>query len=358
MKNTIRSHSLPRLLLSYAILIGCGLVFPLEISAQFKRFASSEKIKGVSFSGPQKAGWQLNMFKNIQVSKAEWVALIPEATLNRQSLELRPDSENDCWSETVEANIQGIKMAKRAGLRVMLKPHIVLGEKTSYDRTGRASWRGLFRPQNEKDWQTWEKNYEAYILQLAYIAQSLKVDLFCVGTELKFSAVERAAFWRQLIQKVRRVYSGPLTYSANWDEYDLIGFWQSLDYIGVDTYFPINEAKYPDVDTTVKNWKVIQKKLKRISRKEGRQILITEFGYRNVYFAGKEPWLHDAGNETPFDQAQVNLYQAFFQAFWDKSWVAGGFSWKWFYQPQPKGNTNFSIQDKPALKVLQKWYSR
>jgi len=60
----------------------------------------------------------------------------------------------------------------------------------------------------------------------------------------------------------------------------------------------------------------------------------------------------------PNYQAQVNLYEAFFQTFWNKSWVAGGFSWRWFSHKLSEKDTSFSVQGKPALAVLQKWYEQ
>jgi len=340
----------------------------------------AQQIKGMSFSGPEDPSLTVDMFEDIKTSNANWVALIPEATLNRYTLTFLEDAENDWWSETIEANIQGIQLAKKAGLKVFLKPHIVLGKynqpltanKTrlvSYsatgssqplvDKTRRAEWRGSLSLKKEKDWQTLEENYEAYILKLAKVAAILKVDLFAVGTELKEFATSRPVFWKQLIQKVRVIYAGPLTYAANWDEYHKINFWEDLDYIGVDTYFPINKMKTPTVKKTVKNWKAIQKSLRKLSKATDRKILLTEFGYRNVSYAGKRPWTHDKGEPTPTNyQAQVNLYQAFFQSFWNKPWVAGGFSWKWFAYPKSSEDTSFSIQGKPALKVVQAWYGQ
>ncbi len=352
------------------------LLLPLGVYAQAAKKAKANKINGVSFSGPRTPGLNAGMFENIKQSNADWVAIVPEATLERTTLKLKPDHENDWWGETTEASVQSIRLAKNAGFKVMLKPHIVLGKippknkhqalKSSFlslynirllsDKTRGAKWRGTFAASNEEDWQIWEKSYKDYILNLATIADSMQVDLFCVGTELKQSAVKRSAFWRQLIQEVRTIYKGPLTYSANWDEYEHIRFWEDLDYIGVDTYFPINRSRTPSVKQTLKNWRSIQKKLKKLSKKKNRQILITEFGYRNIYYAGRRPWLHDKGKDKPYYQGQVNLYEAFFQAFWNKPWIAGGFSWKWFYQAPDTGNTTFSIQDKPALMVLQKWY--
>lgn len=326
---------------------------------------TAQKISGMSFSGPEKPSLNMEMFESIKVSNADWIALIPEAILDRTTLKLKEDSTNHWWGQTIEANVQGIKLAKEAGFKVFLKPHIVLGKipekdnnkKSVKDKTKGAEWRGDFAATNEADWQIIEKSYETYIIKLATVAADLEVDMFSVGTELRLFATKRPAFWRKLIQKVRNIYSGPLTYSANWDEYQKIPFWQLLDYIGVDTYFPVNRMETPDLKKTLKNWQSIQKQMKKLSKREDKKILLTEFGYRNVAYAGKRPWTHNKGPAIVNNQAQVNLYKAFFQTFWKEKWVAGGFAWKWFYEPQEANNTSFSIRGKPALSVVQKWYA-
>jgi homoserine trans-succinylase len=33
-----------------------------------------------------------------------------------------------------------------------------------------------------------------------------------------------------------------LTYAANWDDFDKVPFWNELDYIGIDAYFPLSDA--------------------------------------------------------------------------------------------------------------------
>lgn len=47
--------------------------------------------------------------------------------------------------------------------------------------------------------------------------------------------------WVWLIDGVREHYAGPLTYAANFDQYHEIGFWQHLDVIGINAYFPLRE---------------------------------------------------------------------------------------------------------------------
>lgn len=334
--------------------------------------AQSSKINGISFNGPEHPVLEQEMVSSVAVAGANWIAFVPEATLERNTLRLRSDAENHWWGERIEGSIEGIKKAHAAGLKVMLKPHIVLSEpegntqkmlinfglSTGEDKTGGASWRGSFAPRNEADWQVWEAQYEAYILALAQVADSLQIGLFCIGTELKKSTTTRPQFWQQLIQKVRAIYSGPLTYSANWDEYDRITFWDDLDYIGVDAYFPVSWMETPTVRNTIKNWRPIVKKLKKISKVYQRPILITEVGYRNVSYAGKKPWRHDDGGVASNDKAQANLYEAFFRALHKKSWVAGSFIWEWFALPKEKGNTSFSPQGKRALKVLESFYEK
>lgn len=333
-----------------------------------------EKINGISFRAPRIPPLENNKIIEIKNSNADWIAVVPEATLERSTLQLRADHKNDWWGETIEANIEVIQSAKKAGFKVMLKPQIVLSKLNPnskkinipiknkntpnklIDKTRGAFWRGDFEAKNEADWNTWENSYETYILNLAQVADSLNVDLFCIGNELRQSAVKRPNYWKQLIKKVRQVYNGPLTYSANWDEYHKITFWGELDFIGLDTYFPIISTAIPSVKKTYKNWKPILKKLIRFSKKNNRKIIITEFGYRNIEYAGKKPWLHDFEKDRINYEAQTNLYEAFFKAFWEKDWIVGGFLWQWFHTVKNEVNTTFSPQGKPALEVVKKWY--
>ena len=50
------------------------------------------------------------------------------------------------------------------------------------------------------------------------------------------------AHWEKLIAKTRTHYSGKLGYAANFDNYQEVGFWHDLDFIGINAYFPLREA--------------------------------------------------------------------------------------------------------------------
>jgi hypothetical protein len=76
------------------------------------------------------------------------------------------------------------------------------------------------------------------------------MELFCFGTELGNSIAKKTTIRSQLIVKIKKY--GKLTYA-------LIGmivpFWNELDYIGIDAYFPLSDAVTPTV-AELKAWKV------------------------------------------------------------------------------------------------------
>lgn len=47
--------------------------------------------------------------------------------------------------------------------------------------------------------------------------------------------------WRDLIAEVRTVYAGPLSYAANFDQVQEVGFWDALDVVGANAYFPLSQ---------------------------------------------------------------------------------------------------------------------
>jgi len=191
-------------------------------------------------------------------------------------------------------------------------------------------------------------------LDCARIADSTNVDLFCIGTELSSAAVKRADFWRELIKKVKQVYSGPLTFGANWDNFQNIEFWDDLEYIGISAYFPLSNKKSPSVRDALKGWKKHARLIEEISERYARPVLFTEYGYKSIEYAGKEPWSDN--NKNSIDEGvQQTLYKSLYETFWDKNWFAGGFAWKWFYSGNG-GEKSFSPQGKMAEQIMTERY--
>lgn len=102
-----------------------------------------------------------------------------------------------------------------------------------------------------------------------------------------------------------------------------------MDYIGVDSYFPISQEKTPSVKGARQGWQGWKMELADFSAQQDRKILFTEIGYRSFDFAGKAPWESDRSLENVNLKAQQNLTEAFFKEIWNEPWFAGSFIWKW-----------------------------
>ncbi len=247
-------------------------------------------------------------------------------------------------------------MAKKQGYEIMLKPHVW---KRHGAFTGHHAYSGHHTYSNKEDWKAFEISYSKYILDFAALAEKEEVALFCIGTEWETFVRERPTYWYNLIQEIKKVYTGKLTYAANWDEYKRVPFWKELDYIGVDAYFPLIADQTPTI--TQVEYALLEplNELRIISHANNRPILFTEFGYRSVDFTAKKPW--ESNREGTVNLlGQENASEAFFKTFWKQDFISGGFIWKWFADHNNvDGETNngYTPQNKPVEKVIYKWFA-
>ncbi|MEZ4859083.1 MAG: glycoside hydrolase [Flavobacteriaceae bacterium] len=309
------------------------------------------KLNGVSFvaSSDSLQQQQVNAIKNVN---ANYAAIMPFGfikSLNHP--EIVHDTDRQWFGETSKGAKQYIELLHKDGIKVMMKPQIWIWH---------GEFTGNLKMPSEEEWKELESAYRDFILTYVYLAADLKVEVFCIGTELEQFVIQRPQFWKDLIKEIKTIYQGKLTYAANWDEYKRVPFWEDLDFIGVDAYFPISESKTPTMEEAKASWKLWKEELKRVSEKVDHPILFTEYGYRSVDFAGREPW--DSNHELPslnFD-AQNNLLESLYQEVWQEPWFAGGFVWKWFINHETAGgikDNQFTPQNKPAETILKKYYT-
>ena len=273
-----------------------------------------------------------------------------------------------------------VASAHANGLKVMVKPHL---EMRGYEPTaeemrifrgpdeaarqkliarvrreaeGRPRvWHNDIEMATEADWRAWFARYEAYILGYARPAAAAGVDAFCVGRETDKAAMAREADWRRLIARVREVFKGPLTYSANFDGYSRVGFWDALDVIGISAYFPLTDERDPSPERLAAAWDDIMTPLERFARKQNRRVVFTEIGYPAVPSAALRPWDDARGPADVWLQAR--LYEAALRAVSQRPFLAGTFFWLWEGVARPPfRDASFSIQDKPASFVMARWY--
>jgi hypothetical protein len=129
------------------------------------------------------------------------------------------------------------------------------------------------------------------------------------------------ARWRDLIRAVRTEYRGKVTYAANFDQYQRVGFWDDLDLIGINAYFPLRNANEPaTAEVLERGWTRVFGEIDRFRREaklEDRRVLFTELGYTYRRGSTIEPWSQRGfsvvrkGDEwtvvLPGDEPQDNL---------------------------------------------------
>ncbi len=259
------------------------------------------------------------------------------------------------WYSESHAGIRTLaRQAEALGMDVILKPHIWVG---GYDEAQDRSDIGF---DTATDWAEWEADYRRFLMLYARLAAEVDADALVLGTELTRAATERPDFWRDLAAEARTVYDGKLTYAANWHEaYQRIQFWEVLDYVGVQAYFPLTDAEDPSLATLRKGWRPHRAALAEIHERTGRPILLTEVGYRSAVGAAEAPWTwpeRDNG-AVPDSSLQARCYQAFLSTVGRAPWMKGGIIWKWHPPSEIEGPTAFTPQGKPAERVLRRWFT-
>jgi len=221
------------------------------------------------------------------------------------------------------ATLKPLGWANDRGMTTFLKPHL------AYWGSGFA-WRGLITFDTEAKWQRFFRDYEAFIVHQAELAQQADADVFAVGTELH-QTLHREADWRRVVAAVRAVYDGKLTYAANWDEQGDVPFWDALDLVGIQFYYPLSEVLPPSDDDLRAGWAKWLAELDAFSRQHGKPILLTELGYAESEEAALRPW-SDAQIGDPDAGAALKLrcMRIALDALEADPLIEGVFLWKWF----------------------------
>ncbi|OEI81125.1 glycoside hydrolase [Formosa algae] len=310
------------------------------------------KINGVSFVASRDTVSDNHITPLVNIH-SNYAAVMPFGFIrDLNHPEVQYNTQRQWFGETKSGAKYYIEKLQKQNIKVMLKPQI-------WVRHGEFT--GHITMTNEDHWNTLESTYANFILDYAKLAETAHVDMFCIGTELEQFITARPEFWKSLIVDVKKVYSGKLTYAANWDEFEDTPFWDSLDYIGVNAYFPVSPNKTPSYEDAMAGLKKYKTLVSEFSTTNNKPILFTEFGYRSVDYSGKAPWNSDRAMTTVNLDAQVNCTKALFDTFWAEKWFAGGFVWKWFINHDQSGGENdsrFTPQNKPVEQVIKTYYNQ
>lgn len=264
------------------------------------------------------------------------ITLVPTWYMKKAGSNLiAPDPEK---SPTDESLLEVIRWVREAGMAVVLKPHVDVLDET---------YRGEIDPRNRN---AWYRSYAEFIDHYASIATSESAELFVIGTELKTMSTETGR-WDAISRAVRNRYPGPITYAANWDEVDQVQFWDELDAIGADAYYPLSpdDGSAPTLKSLVGAWRQVASELKSISQGWERPIILTEVGYPSQVGGTAKPY---EVTDKPADQnIQALAYEATFNALSGSDWLEG-ISW-WSWRADPGDGEDPTIDYTPEGKKAQ-----
>ncbi|MBI3292437.1 MAG: hypothetical protein HYZ73_06475 [Elusimicrobia bacterium] len=307
--------------------------------------------------------------KKLQALGVEWVSLTPFGYQERvdtpgvSGYPGRPGSTqwfSDYDHTLLDAGIlQAMKDGHALGMHVMLKPHIWV----SYRAIQEGDWTGTIAMRSEQTWKEWFQSYTAFILHYAVLASKGKAEIFVVGVELG-KTLSREQEWRELIRQIRGVYRGQLTYAAGWEEFQTVPFWDALDYVGVNAYFPLKVSSLsPAEQEIIQAWGPHRRTLETISRTTGRPVIFTEAGYRSLQGTLSRPWQWrelDTSHRVSDENVQARAYSALLKVFWDEPWWFGVYWWKWttaeHAATRDADRTDFYPVNKPAESVIRHWF--
>jgi len=105
--------------------------------------------------------------------------------------------------------------------------------------------------------------------------------------------------WRGIIANSRKHYKGKLTFAANFDNYHEINFWDELDFIGINAYFPLRKInQFPISDEQLQTqladgWRSNFSAIETFKQEQGLEnipLFFTELGYTRKENCTTAPW--------------------------------------------------------------------
>jgi hypothetical protein len=291
------------------------------------------------------------------------------------------------YTDSLTALGNTISEARSLGLSVMVKPLIDFLDPSKIGPNAVGDWRAYFNPANPA---AFFASYKSMMVAEAQVAQAHGATVLSIGTELdQLTGPQYWSYWTDIISSVRAVFSGKLTYSADWNDNTSpwqghngltagtgnlatqVSFWSQLDYVGLDVYAPLSDAANPTLANLIAGWNQMPTDtetkavtgnqslisyFESVAAQTGKPLLFTEIGYESATDAASQP----AGSSTNvYDPTlQTNLYAAFFDA-WKASGdssLKGVYFWNWdpnAAEVGPGNGANFSPQGLPAEDVVK-----
>jgi hypothetical protein len=200
-----------------------------------------------------------------------------------------------------------VQQARAKGMSVLLRPAV--DPDWRLPNTS-GTWRGqIGRSFSPDQWDEWFSAYSRMITHYAHVAANNSIELFSVGMEL--TATQRQdVLWRALINQIRRIFPGRLTYGANWDAVAEVPFFDALDSIAVDAYYPLAPlVQNATVRQLVDAWRQPAAALQALAQRLNTTVMLTELGYCSSPDSHADP-AHKCDGVPADESAQLRAYAA------------------------------------------------
>ena len=296
--------------------------------------------------GTLDTAWQQGVAQIKTQTGAQWIeipVLFTQPTSNSTVVGISQSAP------TMQAFTEGIQRAHTLGYKVFFVPLMQVVQA--------GGWSGSISFQTLAQQQAWFNSYWEVIQPYVAAAASNHVDQMAIGTELQ--ALQQAvpdSLWNALITNIRSVFKNTLTYDMNWSSLTMpMPNWlknPDLTYIGVSTYIPLEDTSLRvDPQQMPALWQEkIKTKLDALAIQIGKQVLISEIGYRNSTDALYQTWLQYS-KAKPDPAEQAGAYNAALSNVLGDTHIAGTFFWGW------SDVGLFAIAGQPAVQTLLKWYT-
>jgi hypothetical protein len=316
---------------------------------------------GFTYRGITHVSWQANEYNTgsgttsqdaLAATGASWAGVLVtwyQASATATTIAAASNTPSDA------AVIAAITELHNKNVKVMLKPHV--------DATD-GSWRGTFQP---TDVNAWFASFTTFITHYAQLAHDNNAEMLCFGTEFVQLSKDNLANWTNVIGAIRAIYTGPLAYAANatdaTDEFTSVVFWNQVDVLGLDAYFPLTNQNDPTVAQLVAAWSLNRDGNNWVAAVQNfagahpvQPVIFTEIGYRSVAGTNKAPWDFSFSG-TVDEREQQSCYEAMYEVWsGNPAVMQGNFWWDWSVPPPVvTTDTDYTPWNKSAQTVLQNW---
>jgi len=276
------------------------------------------------------------------------IAVVPYSYIRSESKPTYMNIGSRAGSENDQGVVHSAYEAKQLGIHTLLKPQVFFG----------SSWPGALNYETEEDWEAFFDYYYRWIRHYAFLAEIHQIDALCMGVEFSIATLTHGEQWKNMFQKVRGLYQGQLTYAANWgEEFEQLDFWDELDFIGLNSYYPLSKEDNPSDDDLKASFDRVKEKITKVYNKYQKPIVFTEIGFRSIDMPWKNP--HADGDTSFNPEHQQRCYEVIFEGIQNEPWCSGILWWKFPSYLEYRGieNNAFTPNNKVTEETVKEWFS-